>query len=284
MTDLTADIVLVGHGSQRTAAFERGLQETGRRLQRRYQAVRRVRIAFFEFLEPTLEQALQGLIDDGSRQIIVMPYFLFDGREVTVDLPHRLADLRQRWPSVAISQAASLGLAEPMISIIAERVEGALIGLCQYPLVAGRLPVRRASGPHGVIVVNRGSRAEYDDGRRLQQLAKLTAERLGAPVEAAQAEYSQQTIEVAARRLVAAGVRQIVVVPYLHHPGKVLFVNILPAIERASQAHPATRFLLAWTLCVDDRLVDLCVARIAAAGADQGSPASLVEPDRLTHR
>jgi sirohydrochlorin cobaltochelatase len=263
----STDIVLVGHGSRRTRAFEFGLLETARRLQARYPAGTRVRPAFFEFLQPTVEQAVAGLAAAGSRRIIVMPYFLFDGKEIQFDIPRELEHVRARFPQVALVQAPSLGVADVLIEIIAERVAGALDGLCQYPYVAGRLPRRGQSGPLGVVLVNRGSRQQYDDGARLRELVDRTAARLGVPVRPAQAENSAQTIEVASAELVAAGARRIVVVPYLHHPGKVLFVNIIPAINRAGQTHPDCRFTLAWTLCVDDRLVDLCAQRIAEAAA-----------------
>lgn len=262
MSDGT-DIVLVGHGSQRTRAFEFGLLETARRLQARYTDGTRVRPGFFEFLRPTVEEAISDLVAAGSRRIIVMPYFLFDGREIKLDIPHELDHLRARFPRVEIIQAPSLGVAGTLIDIITERVAGALDGLCQYPYVAGRLPRRGQTGPLGVVLVNRGSRRQYDDGSRLRELADRTAARLGVPVRPAQAENSEQTIEAATAELVAAGARRIVVVPYLHHPGKVLFADIIPAINRAGQAHPDCRFVLAWTLCVDDRLVDLCVQRLA---------------------
>ncbi len=263
---MSTDIVLAGHGSQRTRAFERGLLETSRRLQCRYGASARVRPAFFEFLEPTIEQAIRGLAAEGSRRIVVMPYFLFDGREIKEDIPRELDHVRAAVPAVEIVQAPSLGVAETVIDIIAERVAGALDGVCQYPYVARRLPRRGVDGPLGVVLVNRGSRRRYDDGSRLRELVDRTAARLGVPVEPAQAENSAQTIEVAARSLYAAGARRIVVVPYLHHPGKVLFVNVIPAIDRAGAEHPDARFYLAWTLCVDDRLVDLCVQRIGETG------------------
>jgi sirohydrochlorin ferrochelatase len=267
MGGASTDIVLVGHGSRRTRAFEVGLLETARRLQARLGDRARVRPGFFEFLQPTLEEAILGLAAEGSRRIVVMPYFLFDGKEIKLDIPRELDHIRARAPGVEIVQAPSLGVADPVIQIVAERVAGALDGLCQYPYVGGRLPRRGQAGPLGVVLVNRGSRRQYDDGARLRELVERTSARLGVPVRPAQAENSEQTIEVAADELYAAGARRIVVLPYLHHPGKVLFVNVIPAIDRAARAHPDCRFTLAWTLCVDDRLVDLCAERIAEAGS-----------------
>jgi sirohydrochlorin cobaltochelatase len=261
------DIVLAGHGSKRTRAFELGLQETARRLQARYSDGSRVRLGFFEFLAPTLEESILALAADGSRRIVVMPYFLFDGKEIKFDIPRELDHIRALTPQTSVVQAPSLGVNDSVIELIAQRVAGALDGVCQYPFVAGQLPRRGTSGALGIILVNRGSRAEYDDGSRLRELVGRTEARLGLPVRPAQAENSDQTIEAAADVLVALGVQRIVVVPYLHHPGKVLFANVIPAIDRAGQAHPTCRFMLAWTLCVDDRLVDLCVQRINEARA-----------------
>ena len=61
-----------------------------------------------------------------------------------------------------------------------------------------------------------------------------------------------------------AGCARIVVAPYLHFPGKVLTVNVLQAVNRAAAAHSDRHFYLARTLCVDDRIVDVCLDRIAS--------------------
>lgn len=260
-----AGVVLLAHGSARGRCTDDGIRALGARLAERLAGDAVVQVAFFEFLHPTLEEALQALRDAAIRNAIVMPYFLFDGKESTVEIPVLLTDLRARFPDLQIHQAANLGVDPRLIDVVADRVDDALRGLGQVALVGGRLPVRGEGGRLGVILVNRGSRARYDDGSRLRALCGLLQDRLGgAPVEPAQAERSPElTIENAARRLVEAGCERIVVAPYLHFPGKVLTVNVIPAVNRAAAAHPSRRFYLASTLCLDDRIVDVCVSRIA---------------------
>lgn len=257
-------VALLAHGSGRGRCTPEGLREITARLARRLGETAIVRVAFFEFLHPTLEETLRDLQSAGVAGVVVMPYFLFDGKEIKVEIPSLLDELRPRFPELRIWQAANLGVDSRLVDLLAERVAEALRGLGQLLPVGGRLPVRGEGGRLGVILVNRGSRARYDDGSRLREICRCLSDRLdGVPVEPAQAERSPElTIGSAAARLVDRGCERIVVAPYLHFPGKVLTVNVIPAINLAAAAHPSQRFYLASTLCVDDRIVEVSAGRV----------------------
>lgn len=265
-----AAIILLAHGSQRTTATAFGMREARQRLQARFPDVP-VGLAFFEFLHPTLEELVAKLAGQGITHAVVLPYFLFAGKEITRDIPAEIARVRARVPGIELYQARELGVDERLIEHVAGRVRGALRGLSQYLPVAGRLPSTRDRGRLGVVLCNRGSRRRFDPGDRLRELRALLQVRLrqefpDALVEPAQAENSDVTIEVATRALVAAGAARIVVVPYLHYPGKVLFADVGPAVRRAQAEHPAVKLYLAWTLCVNDATIDVCVDRIRETG------------------
>ena len=263
MNERRFGVALLAHGSGRGRCTAEGLQEITARLAARLRESAIVRVAFFEFLQPTLEDTLVNLRDAGAIHVVVMPYFLFDGKETTVEIPTLIDQLRPRFPTLTIVQAPNLGVDPRLIDVLAERVTEALRGLGQRLPIGGRLPVRGEAGRIGVIVVNRGSRARYDDGSRLREICSRLSDRLeGAPVEPAQAERSPElTIENATGRLISQGCERIVVAPYLHFPGKVLTVNVIPAVNRAAVARPSHRFYLASTLCVDDRIVDVTASR-----------------------
>jgi sirohydrochlorin cobaltochelatase len=264
-------IALLAHGSQRGTATADGMREVQRRLQARLPH-RPVALAFFEFLQPTLAEVVEGFAARQFTRVVVQPYFLFAGREIQVDIPAELDRIRQHVPGVSLHLAGTLELDDRLIAHVAQSVTGALDGHCQCLPVATRLPSRRDRGPVGVIVCKRGSRRQYDSGDRLRELCARLQAHLGGDmlVEPAQAEYgdADQTIEAAAGRLVRAGTQRVVVVPYLHFPGKVLAVNIVPATRRAQVAHPEAKFLLAWTLCVNDAAVDICVGRIGVVSRE----------------
>ncbi len=167
----------------------------------------------------------------------------------------------------SIRQLPNLGLDPRLARLVAARVSAALLGTSQY-LPAHGLVRRRAGGLLGVVLVNRGSRLQWDSGERLNALGELVRAEIGgdAIVATAQAENSERTIEAASDRLAQRGAARIVLAPYLHFPGKVLARNVIPALERSRSAHPSVQFCLAWTLCVDDAIVDILQDRVRQAG------------------
>lgn len=261
-----APVILLGHGSRRFPAFARGLAAVARDVQAALGPTVRVEAAFFEFLAPALDEVVERLVTEGARRVVVLPYFLFDGREVRSIIPAQLAALARRFPGVELVQGPALELDDRLVALAVERAREALAGLGYHRPFGGRLVARRSDAPLGVIVVNRGSRAEFDAGERLRTLAARVGAALGGVAAApAHAEYASPTIAESVAAVVRAGARRVVVVPYLHFPGKVLFDNVVVDLERAARTYPAVRFTLARTLCLDPRLVAVCVDRIAAA-------------------
>jgi sirohydrochlorin ferrochelatase len=298
------DVILLGHGSHRTPDTDQGLREIHRRLQARLAGESRVALAFFEFLHPTLAETVAEVAASGARRAVLMPYFLFEGREIQRDIPGELAHLREQHPALAVTMAATLGTHPNMVAVAADRVRAALeesdgtrVGedarraFGERPDEGGPTdarapedapgsvplqspPARPTAGHLGVVLVNRGVRRQYDDGSRLAELCRLLGERLNgevgghagdALVAPALAENSPRTVEVVAAELIGRGARRIVVLPYLHFPGKVLLESVVPATERARAAHPEVPHMLAATLGVDDRIVAVCAERVRAA-------------------
>lgn len=240
------DIILLGHGSRRGIDTDEGLKDAAGRLQERVAPDVRVRMAGFEFTRPSIPETIDMLVAEGSRRMVIVPFFLFDGKHITVEIPEELDKIRARYPDVDLTYAKTLGVDMRLAEIVEERVQ--------------------ETGPcDGVVLVNRGSRLEYDPGDRLRELAGLTEARLGAKVAPAQAEYESPTILEAAESLVRAGLKRIAVVPYIFFPGKVLNVNIIPAAEEARTRFPGVEFAVARTLGVDDRLIDLALERVLEA-------------------
>ena len=83
---MEADLILLGHGSRRGTATDEGLREATRRLQSLAPQLR-VRMAAWEFTEPSLDEVVGGLAAEGSRRIVVVPYFLFDGKHIKEEIP-----------------------------------------------------------------------------------------------------------------------------------------------------------------------------------------------------
>ncbi len=54
-----------------------------------------VRVAYLQFAEPDIAQAITSCVDDGAKKVIVHPYFLSSGMHVTSDIPEIIDEARK---------------------------------------------------------------------------------------------------------------------------------------------------------------------------------------------
>lgn len=256
-----ADLVLLGHGSHRTDATDRGLADATARLQRLAGPEVRVQMAGFEFTRPSLQETIPAMIAAGSRRIVIVPFFLFDGKHILEEIPEQLEELAAAHPHVEMRYARTFGVHTTMVEVGAERVAAALSGRT-VPWPDARDFLRQQQDV-GVALVARGSQPKYDPGIRRDRLAQWMEMVLsdGVAVKGAQAEYASPTVGEAIAALADRGATRIVVLPYLFFPGKVLYDNVIPDTERSRAEHPGVDITIAETLGVDDRMIELMLDR-----------------------
>ena len=80
----------------------------------------RVELAFLEFMQPTLPEAIAALAAAGARHIAVVPIFLAQGGHLKRDLPLLLDEVRQAHPQCTIDLATAAGEADPVVAAMAE--------------------------------------------------------------------------------------------------------------------------------------------------------------------
>jgi sirohydrochlorin cobaltochelatase len=83
-----------------------------------------VRLAYLEFMSPTLLEAGAGLAQSGAREVSVVPMFLGAGGHVRRDLPRLLETLRQQHPQVRWSLQPAIGQAQAVIEAMAREAAG----------------------------------------------------------------------------------------------------------------------------------------------------------------
>ena len=86
-----------------------------------------VRLAFLEFMTPTLVQAGNELAAAGCHQVAVLPMFLGTGGHVRKDLPLLLDELRAAHPQVQFSLHAAVG----EMQAVTDAMAGVALGLLQ---------------------------------------------------------------------------------------------------------------------------------------------------------
>jgi sirohydrochlorin cobaltochelatase len=117
-------LVLFGHGArdprwadtmrvlaERIAALEPGLP---------------LQLAYLEFMSPDLSAAVDVLVAQGVRTIVVAPVFLAAGGHVLRDLPDRLAAIAERHPGLKVTVEPALGSHLSVIDAMADICVGSL--------------------------------------------------------------------------------------------------------------------------------------------------------------
>lgn len=79
-----------------------------------------VELAFFEYMSPTLDACVDGLIRAGCGRIVVLPVFIASGGHLKRDVPALLTRLRQSHPDTAIELAAPVGESSAVLAAMAQ--------------------------------------------------------------------------------------------------------------------------------------------------------------------
>lgn len=113
----TRALILFGHGSRNPqwAAPMEGMRSW---LQAQPQAPQ-VRLAFLEFIAPSLAEAVAALAAEGVREITIVPIFLAHGGHLQRDLPLMIEQLQDDHPDCRFRLARAAGEADSVIAAIA---------------------------------------------------------------------------------------------------------------------------------------------------------------------
>jgi sirohydrochlorin cobaltochelatase len=120
---MTQGIILFAHGA-RDPRWSAPLEASAERLRRRRPGVE-VRLAFLEFLPPTLALAADALVGAGCTRIDVVPLFLGAGGHVRRDLPEMVQGVRERHPQCTVSLHTAAGESAAVIEALAQAADEA---------------------------------------------------------------------------------------------------------------------------------------------------------------
>lgn len=87
-----------------------------------------VRLAFLEFMTPTLTQAVAELCGQGARAIRIVPLFLAQGGHLKRDLPLLVESLRHDHPGTELTLDRAIGESQRVQDAIAAQICLAVAG------------------------------------------------------------------------------------------------------------------------------------------------------------
>jgi sirohydrochlorin cobaltochelatase len=100
-------LVILAHGSQ-NSRWRLPFEELTASLTERHGADK-VRLAYMEFIHPTLADVVREAARDGKFHLRVLPLFLAAGAHVAEDIPRQIADAQGSFPQVKIELLQPIG-------------------------------------------------------------------------------------------------------------------------------------------------------------------------------
>lgn len=85
-----------------------------------------IETAYMEFCEVNLEKGLDILVSKGATEIVVVPYFLFEGIHIREDIPGEIKEYLKVHPGVTVTMGKTLGADPRLADILADRIREAL--------------------------------------------------------------------------------------------------------------------------------------------------------------
>ena len=116
----TTGLLIVCHGSPLRAANEGFIAMVGRIAARL--GTSNVLPAFFALLRPNIQDQVAELASRGVDRIVIMPYFLFQGQHVAVDIPNILAQCHEWFPRVTLELMPTLENDPALETVVVERL------------------------------------------------------------------------------------------------------------------------------------------------------------------
>jgi sirohydrochlorin cobaltochelatase len=107
MSDHSATgILVISHGSTRREACDEFAAMVGRIAARLEGVV--VLPAFLSIGQPDVPTQVAAMFARGVRRLVLMPYFLYSGTHVAVDIPALVVEFRRQYPHLTIDTLSTL--------------------------------------------------------------------------------------------------------------------------------------------------------------------------------
>jgi sirohydrochlorin cobaltochelatase len=85
-----------------------------------------VSLAYLELMTPRLPELVKDLVEDGCKEVTVVPVFFGQGGHVLRDLPVIIDEIRQQYPLLQITVAPAVGESLDVLNAIGRYCLGAL--------------------------------------------------------------------------------------------------------------------------------------------------------------
>jgi sirohydrochlorin cobaltochelatase len=114
-------IILLGHGSKSKDAIDDFNYVV--ELTKTKSGIEHLYGAHMELAEPSLEKVIAQLYSSGQKNVIILPYFLFNGNHIKMDIPSIIENLESLFPGLKIVFGTAIGKEPLMAEIMAKKIQ-----------------------------------------------------------------------------------------------------------------------------------------------------------------
>jgi len=111
-------LLIIAHGSRRDASNEEVRQLTQQVAEKAGKQYASVSCAFLELAEPSISEGIQHCVQQGVKEIMIIPYFLSAGRHVVKDIPEEVTAAQNLYPDINIKVSPHLGTTSNMVDVL----------------------------------------------------------------------------------------------------------------------------------------------------------------------
>lgn len=114
-------LLVVGHGSRSLDAqdtFEEMVKKVREKV-----SYKIVEGAHMEICEPNIPTVVEKMVEKGTKEILIVPYFLYSGIHIKEDIPEIIEDLEKKYRDVIFKLGEPIGTEPLLADIIAKRAE-----------------------------------------------------------------------------------------------------------------------------------------------------------------
>ena len=101
-------ILVLAHGSREKQTLDR--LESITEMTKAQLPNAMIEVAYMEFCNINLEKGLNMLVDRGAKEIVVVPYILFEGIHIREDVPAEIKKFLKNHPDITVTMGKTLGV------------------------------------------------------------------------------------------------------------------------------------------------------------------------------
>ncbi|MBT9520380.1 MAG: sirohydrochlorin chelatase [Dechloromonas sp.] len=240
-------ILLIGHGSRGREGNKETINFAAQWRERHPEW--RIEVCFIEHAEVLLDEGLDRAARN-AKKVLAIPFILNAAGHVKMELPHALAEARQRHPEVEFLVTRHLGMGREILAV--------LQGQLDQQIKAMSVPDPMTTG---VILLGRGSSDAGANGELAKMARWIFEDNDHELVDLAFTGVTWPRLETVVQRQVKLGMMQIAIVPVYLFTG-VLIERIKEQVARLQNQYPQVSFALGTHFGFDKGIFDLLDSKV----------------------